>query len=46
MAAIMPAADASPGRVATPLFTPLTLVGTIVAAVIVAALGSRLLGVW
>lgn len=40
------AADASRGRVATPVFTPLTLVGTIVAGVAVAALGTRVVGLW
>jgi hypothetical protein len=44
--AMMGAADASRGRVTMPLFTPLTLVGTIVAAAIVAALGTGILGLW
>lgn len=45
-AAMMEAAEAARGRVTTPLFTPLTLVGTIVAGAIVAALGTRILGLW
>ncbi|MDP3546017.1 MAG: hypothetical protein Q8S29_07540 [Phreatobacter sp.] len=42
--AMMGAADSSPGVARTPLFTPLTLFGTIVAGAIVAALAIRNLG--